>query len=140
MKRLSVLFLVFALLIAAAAPAAARTFTSLGELQQFIEKHSPADLAATGEHYADLEGTITGLSWCGTGNHWQLLLQVDDPRAIPPIGSDAPQLIVHFRLHKDSPPFQIGDAITVFGSVNSLYSSVAIPWILADYINGSDDF
>lgn len=140
MKRLSVLFLVFALLIAAATPAAARTFTSLGELQRFIEKHSPADLAATGEHYADLDGTITELHWCGTGNHWQLFLQVDDPRAIPPIGSDAPQLIVHFRLHKDSPPFQTGDAITVFGSVNSLFSSVAIPWILADYINGSDDF
>ena len=140
MKRLFVLLLVFALLITAAAPAAARTFTSLGELQQFIEKHSPADIAATGEHYADLEGTITELAWCGTGNHWQMLLQVEDPRAIPPVGSDAPQLIVHFRLHKDSPPFQVGDTITIFGSVNSLYSSVVLPWILADFINGSDDF
>ena len=140
MKRLFVLFLVFALLITAAAPAAARTFTSLGELQQFIEKHSPAELAATGEHYADLEGTIAELAWCGTGNHWQMLLRVEDPRATPPIGSDAPQLVVHFRLHKDNPPFQVGDAITVFGSVNSLYSSVVLPWILASFINGSDDF
>lgn len=138
MKKVLIVFLSLLLVCSAATPAAARTFSSLSELQQYILNHAPADM--TGSLHADLEGTITEITWCGTGNHWQLLLKVEDPHAIPPIGSDAPLLIVHFRLHKDSPPFQVGDSITVSGSVNSLYSSVIVPLVLADYINGSDDF
>ena len=139
-RRLFVLFLSLLLICCTAAPAAARTFSSLGELQQFIEKHSPADLAASGPHYAELEGTVVEMHALGVNNHWQLTLQVDDPRATPPLGADGPQLIVHFRLHLDEPPFRIGDTITVFGTVNELYSSVILPEILAKTINGSEDF
>ncbi len=138
-RRLFVLFLSL-VLVFSASPAAARTFSGLGELQQYIEKHSPADLAASGPHYAELEGTIVEMHALGVNNHWQLTLQVEDPRAIPPLGADGPRLIVHFRLHLDEPPFRIGDTITVFGTVNELYSSVIIPEILARTINGSEDF
>ena len=140
MKRLLSALLVFSLAIAMATPAAARTFSSLGELQQFIEKHSPADLAASGPHYAELEGTVVEMHALGVNNHWQLTLQVNDPRATPPLGADGPQLIVHFRLHLDEPPFRIGDTITVFGTVNELYSSVILPEILAKTINGTEDY
>ena len=37
-------------------------------------------------------------------------------------------------------PFAVGDEVEVVGSLNSLYSSVMIPQILAETINGSDDF
>ena len=138
MKRFFVLLLAIALL--ATAPASAAHFSSLGQLQQFLLKRSPDDLAATGPHSVDLEGIILEIHWCGTGNHWQMTLQVDDPSAAKPIGADGPQLTVHFRLHLDAPPFQIGDVVTVTGSLNEMYSSVMIPWILAGTVNGSADF
>lgn len=143
MSRISRRFLILFLslvLIFSASPAAARTFSNLGELQQYIEYHSPADLSASGPHYAELEGIITEMHALGVNNHWQLTLQVDDPQATAPLGADGPQLIVHFRLHLDAPPFQVGDMITVFGTVNGLYSSVILPEILAKTINGSEDF
>ena len=140
MKRLLSALLVLLLMIVTAVPAAARTFSGLGELQQYIEHHSPADLAASGPHYAKLEGVIVEMHALGVNNHWQLTLQVDDPDATPPLGADSPQLIVHFRLHRDEPPFQVGDTIAVFGTVNELYSSVILPEILARTINGSEDF
>lgn len=140
MKRLLSALLIFSLVIAVATPAAARSFFSLGELQLFIEKHSPADLAASGPHYIELEGAVVEMHALGVNNHWQLTLQVDDPQAITPLGADGPQLIVHFRLHLDEPPFRIGDTITVFGTVNELYSSVILPEVLAKTINGTEDF
>ena len=140
MKRLLSALLIFSLVITVATPAAARTFTSLGELQQFIEKHSPADLAASGPHYIELEGAVVEMHALGVNNHWQLTLQVDDPQALTPLDADGPQLIVHFRLHLDEPPFRIGDTITVFGTVNELYSSVILPEVLAKTINGTEDF
>ena len=140
MKRLLSALLIFSLVISVSAPAAAQTFTSLCELQQFIEQYSPADRSASGPHYVELEGAVVEMHALGVNNHWQLTLQVDDPQAVPPLGADAPQLIVHFRLHLDEPPFQIGDTITVFGTVNELYSSVILPEILAKTINGTEDF
>lgn len=138
-RRFSALFVAI-VLACAIAPASAVTFVSLSQLQQYIENHSPAEIMASGTHYAELEGTITEIHWCGANNHYRLTLQVEDDRAIPPIGSDYPQLTVHFRLHLDEPPFQVGDVITVFGSLNEMYSSVIVPEILAKTINGSEDF
>lgn len=140
MKRLLSALLIFSLVIAVATPAAARSFSSLGELQLFIEKHSPADMAASGPHYIELEGAVVEMHALGVNNHWQLTLQVDDPQAITPLGANGPQLIVHFRLHLDEPPFRIGDTITVFGAVNELYSSVILPEVLAKTINGTEDY
>ena len=68
------------------------------------------------------------------------LTQVEDPNARRPIESDVPQLAVHFRLHKDEPPFRQGDTVTVRGTINGYYSSVMVPWILMESVNGSDDF
>lgn len=140
MKRCFLAVLVLTLLVSASAPASAAYLSSLSQLQQYIENHSPADLAATGPHYVELDGRIVDLYPCGINNHYEMILQVDDPQATPPLGADSPQLVVHFRLHLDEPPFRIGDTITVFGSVNELYSSVIVPVILAETINGSDDF
>ena len=137
MKKLFVLLLA-ALLICSAA--SAQTFASLSQLQQYLDKHAPAQSMAAGTHYLEIEGTVDSITWAGANNHYDLILLVDDPKALSPIGSDSPQLRVHFRLHKDQPPFQPGDVITVFGSVNELYSSVIIPQILAKTINGSEDF
>ena len=138
-RRLLVLFLSL-VLVFSVTPATARTFSGLGELQRYIEHHSPADLAASGPHYIELEGAVVEMHALGVNNHWQLTLQVDDPQAITPLGADGPQLIVHFRLHLDEPPFRIGDTITVFGTVNELYSSVILPEVLAKTINGTEDY
>ena len=128
------------ILISAAVPADASSFASLSQLQQYLEKHSPDNMLATGPHYAELEGTIQEIHWCGANNHYEMTLQVEDPKALAPTGSDVPLLTVHFRLHLDSVPFKVGDIVTVFGTVNELYSSVMIPWVLAKTINGSEDF
>lgn len=120
--------------------ASAQTFSTLSQLQQHLENYSPSQSMAAGTHYIEAEGTIESISWTGKNNHYDLILLVDDPKALSPIGSDSPQLRVHFRLHKEEPPFQVGETVTVFGSLNELYSSVMVPCILAKTINGSEDF
>ena len=137
MKKLLVLLLA-ALLICSAA--SAQTFASLSQLQQYLESHSPSQSMAAGTHYLEIEGTVDSIAWAGANNHYNLILLVEDEKALAPIGASSPQLCVHFRLHKDQPPFQPGDVITVFGSINELYSSVMVPQILAKTINGSEDF
>ena len=137
MKKLLIFFLA-ALLICSSA--SAQTFASLSQLQHHLENSSPAQSMAAGAHYLEVEGTVDSITWTGANNHYDLILLVDDEKAIAPIGASSPQLRVHFRLHKDQPPFQPGDVITVFGSVNELYSSVMVPMILAKTINGSEDF
>lgn len=140
MKRMIIVFLSVLLSLSITMSAMAAQFSSLGQLQKYLEKHSPAELSASGPHYVETEGVILELHWCGKNNHYQMTLQVDDPSAVAPIGAEHPQLIVHFRLHKEAPPFKIGDMVTVFGSLNELYSSVMVPWVLAKSINGTDDF
>ena len=143
MKKV-VLSLLAALLIFAAisvsVPASAASFSDLGSLQDALMKYSPDQLIASGPQVVNLEGTISEIHWCGTGNHYEFTLLVDDPKAMIPLGAESPQLSVHFRLHKDTPPFQVGDEVEVYGSLNVMYSSVMVPQILLEYINGSDDF
>ena len=137
MKKLFILVLAVLLICSTAS---AQTFVSLSQLQQHLENYSPSQSMAAGTHYLEIEGTIDSITWTGANNHYNLILLVEDEKALAPIGASSPQLCVHFRLHKDQPPFQPGDVITVFGSVNELYSSVMVPQILAKTINGSEDF
>lgn len=126
-------------LILFAATASARTFTTLAELQKFIYNHSAASTELN-EPVVKLDGTISEITWCGKNNHYNMTLLVDDPNAAVPIGEESPRLTVHFRLHVDPIPFSVGDQISVYGTLNSLYSSYMVPEILAEFINGSDDF
>lgn len=137
MKKLFVLLLATLLICSAAS---AQTFATLSQIQQHLEKYSPSQSMAAGIHYAELEGTIESITWAGASNHYDLILLVDDPAATAPIGSESPKISIHFRLHKEEPPFKVGETITVFGSLNELYSSVMIPSVDAKFINGSDDF
>lgn len=120
--------------------ASAQTFYTLSQIQQHLEKYSPSQSMAAGIHYAEIEGTIESITWAGASNHYDLILLVDDPAATAPIGSESPKISIHFRLHKEEPPFKVGETVTVFGSLNELYSSVMIPSVDAKFINGSDDF
>ena len=138
MKKLFLVFLAAALLISATA--SADSFSSVSQLQQFLMKYSPNQISSAGSHSVDIEGTIAEIRWCGANNHYEMTLQVEDDRALVPIGSDVPLIVVHFRLHVDPMPFQVGDVVTVYGTLNELYSSVMVPSILAKFINGSDDF
>lgn len=138
MKRFIALLLAITLLICSSA--AATSFSSVGQLQRFLLKYSPDRIASTGPHVVDLEGTITSLYWCNANNHYEMILQVEDSSAMAPVGSDLPQVVIHFRLHVDPMPFQVGDVVTVRGSLNYMYSSVMLPFIEAEFINGSDDF
>jgi len=115
-------------------------FTALRPLQRYLEFTAPDAIPPS--VLVELSGTVADLHWCGTGNHWQFTLLVDEPGAISPgtVSQDGPQAAVHFRLHLEEPPFQDGDVVAVRGTLNSLYSSVIIPWILARTINGTDDF
>lgn len=140
MKKALAASLALALLISAAVPALAVRFSSLSELQRFLLKKSPDTIAATAPHSVDIFGTVQEIRWCGANNHYELTLRVDDPDALAPIGAGGPQLVVHFRLHREQLPAAVGDTIAVSGSLNELYSSVMVPWILAGTINGSSDF
>lgn len=134
-KRITVIFCL--ILVCCTATAYATTFFSLSQLQKYIFNHSPASME---EQRVKLEGTISEIVWCGANNHYDMTLLVEDPDASVPVGEDTPRLTVHFRLHVDPIPFAVGDKITVDGTLNGLYSSYMVPCIIADYINGSDNF
>ena len=136
MKKFLALAVVLLLLVPAAA--SADQFPSLRRLQDFLLKYSPNQIDSTGPHYAELEGVVLDVRWTGSSNHWEITLQVDQPDAIKPLGSETGLVTVHFRLHQEEPPVAVGDEITIFGEVNSLYSSVMIPYIQARTINGTE--
>lgn len=127
-------------LILSAAPAAAVDFYALNTLQEYLSATPPDISMRRGTHHVMLRGTVAEITHTGPNNHHNLLLLVEDPEALAPVWSESPQVIVHFRLHLEEPPFHVGDQIIVSGSLNELYSSVMIPYILAEEINGSDEF
>ena len=122
-------------------PAArAMDFYSVKTLQQFLENTSPAAVSATGAHHATVAGTVLEITHTGPNNHHDMLLEAVGQEGYSPQSYDNPVIHVHFRLHVDPCPFAVGDEIAVRGELNSLYSSVMIPWLLAEEINGSDEF
>ena len=139
MKKFFAVLLVFVLVFSVSS-AGARDFFSVAQLQQFLLKYSPDQIMASGSHHVRLSGVVLEIHSCNQNNHYQMTLQVEDPKAAAPIGYDGPILAVHFRKHVDPLPFDVGSTIDVDGTLNEMYSSVMIPEILADYINGSDDF
>ena len=139
MKKFTALFLA-AILIFSMSTAGAVVLRSLRETQDFLMKFSPNTMDSYGEHMVLISGTIQEIRWCNANNHYEMTLAVDEENALVPIGSDTPQLTVHFRLHVDPMPFAVGDEVEVVGSLNSLYSSVMLPNITAETINGSEDF
>ena len=139
MKKFAAMFLA-AVLIFSMSTAGAVVLRSLRETQDFLMKFSPNTMDSYGEHMVLISGTIREIRWCNASNHYEMTLAVDEEKALVPIGSDTPQLAVHFRLHVDPMPFAVGDEVEVVGSLNSLYSSVMLPNIDAESINGSEDF
>lgn len=139
MKKILSILLVLTVAIAMASPAAAQTFYSLDQVQHYLYYHSPME--SVGEDpYVEIEGTISEIIYTGPNNHHSMTLLIDEEKASAPIWADSPQLTVHFRLHVDEVPWKVGDTVTVFGTLNTLYSSFMVPYILAKYVNGSDDF
>lgn len=139
MKKILSILLVLTVVMAMASPAAAQTFYSLDQVQHYLYYHSPME--SVGEDpYVEIEGTISEIIYTGPNNHHSMTLLIDEEKASAPIWSDSPQLTVHFRLHADEVPWKVGDTVTVFGTLNTLYSSFMVPYILAKYVNGSDDF
>ena len=141
MKRFFSVLLCVLILSASAAAADHADVTSLAKLQDYIYSFSPKAVEADswGGVTVQLSGTVL-TAYQVENNHWELLVAVDDPDAMTPIGADAPVFRAHFRLHLDACPFAAGDPVTVFGTLNILYSSTMVPVILAKTINGSDDF
>jgi len=136
MKKLLSLVLVLLLLFSAAS-ASGETFYTLKDLQGYIYNHPPVYFS---EPHLVIDGTIKEIIYTGPNNHWNMTLAIDEPDAEAPLWSDTPLLTVHFRLHLDEVPFQVGDRITVDGTFNPLYSSFMVPFVKANTINGSEDF
>lgn len=139
MKRFFAIIITMILLLSCSV-SHATYFPSVSMIQHYLEKYSPSSMAASGPHIVEIEGTVTDIYWCGDSNHYNMVLEMVDTKALTPVGKDKAQIIVHFQLHVDPIPFQIGDEISVYGTLNELYSSVMVPWVLAKFINGSDDF
>ena len=117
--------------------AALAEITNLHDLQNEIYYHSPRELSENPVR-ASIKGRIISIEFV-KGNHYNMILQVDDPMATTPLGADGPQVIGHFRLHLDSldeAPFAVGDEALIVGELNALYSSHIVPFIQIDEING----
>ena len=138
MKRFFLVLLSLAL-FALPALSAAEHSDSLASIQRFLETRSPDLISRVGMD-VEIVGEIINLYSCGVGNHYEMVLSVDDPAALVPLAYDRPVMVVHFRLHVDPVPFKVGETVSVSGLINALYSSVMIPVIDAETINGSGDF
>ena len=132
MKKLLLFALVIALLIPVNAFCG-----DLHDVQDYIYKHSPVSMD---DRKFTLTGEITDVYSINVNNHWDMIVKSSDESAINPLWSEYPYFIAHFRLHLDECPFKIGDTVTIVGSVNSTYSSFAVPYIIVNTINGSEDF
>ena len=127
------------LILFTASVASAYDFTSLEKLQRYIYNHSTASMMGIMSISVLLRGTILSLTQV-TGNHWEMRIASDDPDAHEPLGSETGEFIAHFRLHVDPCPVAVGDEVIISGSLNPLYSSYMIPYIITDTINGSDEY
>ena len=139
-KTFFALILAIAISCSVALPAYAVRFKDLGSLQNYLLIFSPDRLLSSGPHIVEVEGTISDLHWSGSLNDYLFTLYVDDPTALAPLGVGTPYMTVCFSLHKDEPPFKDGDQVEICGHINSLYSSVIVPWVTLKTINGSSDF
>lgn len=138
MRKTFILFVSVLLLFSGSA--SAQTFHSLELLQAYLLKNSPGVILSSDTQYAEFEGVVSDVTWCGANNHYNMTLLIDEEGASKPVWTDTPMITVHFRLHVDPIPFQVGDTVTVFGELNSLYSSYMVPYILAKAINGTEDY
>lgn len=140
MKKALALFLLMLLVVPAAH---AVDCTNLYDLQEVIYRHSPAELEANSVR-ASIKGTIIAIENV-TGNHYNMTIQVDDPKATKPLGSDMPLVVGHFRLHLpslDDAPFAVGGETLIVGELNSAYSTWIVPWLMIEEVNGygSDEY
>lgn len=133
MKRCFALFLAF-MFLSHPVSAYAEPQTLL-DLQNYITQYF--DLIPT--FPVTLSGEIVDIYNVAT-NHWEMKIVVPDDAGYTPIGEDHPYFIAHFRLHVAEVPFCIGDTVEITGSINSLYSSAMVPFIMVEYVNGSDEF
>lgn len=130
-----------AVLLAASAlsvSAAADPITSYAEIQRALMsaayKVPPMDAALSGT-VADVVQSLSA------ENLFYIVVRVDDPddAALWSLEDDN-YFIAQLHTGGGPPPFSPGDAVTVEGSVVSLFSSPACPYIVAEKINGSGGF
>lgn len=134
MKKLFLTFLAL-LLIGSTAQA---DFTNLHDVQAYIMNNAPRTISEYDR--ATVKGEILSIELV-TGNHYNLILEVDDPNALSPMGYEKPIVVGHFRLHLDSVedlPFKVGDTALITGGINIAYSTYIVPMIMIDQINGYD--
>lgn len=112
---------------------------NLHDLQNIIYNNSPRDLLG-GSVRASIKGVIKSIEY-ETGNHYNAIIEVDEPEAACPMGADKPYVIGHFRLHLasvDELPFHVGDDALIVGELNPMYSTCFVPCITVDEFNGYD--
>lgn len=126
------------LLFSSTASAAMTAFNDLGVLQRYIYNHSLADMEGL-SIYVILTGTVQEIRQT-TGNHWEMMITVDDEDGYSSLLYSDPAFVAHFRLHVDPCPFAVGDTLEIYGTLNPMYTSFLYPYVLAETINGSDEY
>ena len=136
MKR--ALALILALLLIGSAALASTAFTSMREIQHYLDTHCNAN---DGPYKPSVEitGIILDLHQV-TGNHYDMILAIDEDNVWKPIGFEQPILTADFRLHVDPIPFEVGQEVTVAGELNLMYSSIMNPYVVVNTINGTTDY
>lgn len=123
-------------LLLVSCPALAATYTNLHDVQMYIYSHSGYDMGPF-PPTASIMGTITSIDFV-VGNHYEFTLEVDEDRALSPLGHEKPYCVFMFRLHGETMPFDVGDQALAVGEINSVYSSQIIPYFVLSSVNGYD--
>lgn len=108
---------------------------TLRDVQQYIFNTAPVSIR---DYKYTLTGEIKDI-YHVKNYHWEMIVAVDEERAIKRFESEYPYFIAEFSVYEDEEmPFQIGDTVTVCGDINSIYSSFATPMINSYTINDID--
>ena len=133
MKKLLTLILALALILPAAALAG-----GLADAQKYIFNTAPANVM---EREFTITGTLMELSYT-RNSHLMMILMVDDEKAWDGVTTsfDAPGCIAAFPYHHEFEnfPINIGDEVTITGSINSMYSTVMVPYFTIRTLNETD--
>ena len=106
---------------------------TLADSQKYMYNHAPRYWSYT----TTLTGTVAEIYRTNNASQdYEIIVTSDDDKALTPRGHDSPYFIAHFAFIFDHFPLEVGDRVEIYGEPNCFYSTVYVPFVSVQRING----